>query len=107
MKVAIVGSRSGTEKAYAALKTYLPANVSEIISGGAAGVLSREMHLPIRIFTPDYSDGSGKLAPLKRNTKIVEAADLILVFWDGSSPGSRHVMSEAVRLGKPLRVIHL
>ena len=113
MKVAIVGSRSAEEDVYLHILENLPENVTEIISGGAAGVdslaerLSREKHLPIRVIPPDYSDGSGKLAPLKRNTQIVQAADLILVFWDGVSKGSQHVISEAMRLNKPLRLIRV
>ena len=113
MKLGVIGSRTVTENAYPLLLENLPDNVTEIISGGAAGAdqlaeqLAREKHLPMRVFSPDYSDGLGKLAPLRRNTKIVENADLILVFWDGVSHGSQHVVSEAMRLGKPVQLIRV
>ena len=43
----------------------------------------------------------GRSAPLRRNRQIVEYADLVLLFWDGSSHGTRHVLELCRTLSKP------
>lgn len=111
MKVAIIGSRSLGEEVYPSIIENMPPNVSEIISGGAQGIdtlaerAARELHLPIRVFRPDYSSGLGKLAPLRRNADIVDNADFVLIFWDGISRGTQNVIKNAMATGKPMRVI--
>ena len=51
-------------------------------------------------FRPDYAR-YGHSAPLRRNRQIVEYADLVLLFWDGSSHGTRHVLELCRTLSKP------
>ncbi len=89
MKVAIVGSRSLSVED---LSPYLPKETSEIVSGGARGVetcarnFARENNLKLKEFLPEYAR-YGKSAPLKRNLQIIDYADLVIAFWDGSSRG--------------------
>lgn len=87
MKVAVIGSRGlKVEK----LERFLPEETTEIISGGAKGIdtCAREYALAnglkLTEFLPDYSR-YGRAAPLKRNITIIENADLVLAFWDGTS----------------------
>lgn len=47
----------------------------------------------------------GSSAGPRRNREMAEAADHIIVFWDGESAGSRSMIECAERLKKPLRVI--
>ena len=107
MRVAIVGSRGITVDNIAA---YLPENTQEIISGGAKGVDSsaREYALKNKLkmteFLPEYCR-YGKGAPLRRNIQIIEAADLVIAFWDGNSPGTEFVIRECHRRQIPIRVI--
>ena len=65
MKIAIIGSRNiehdGLQKkAYDMLCRYIPANCTEVVSGGAMGIdrlaeiYARENHLRTKIFLPDY-----------------------------------------------------
>ncbi len=95
MKVAVVGSRGLHVED---LGRYLPADTTEIVSGGAVGVdtSAREYALThgllLTEFRPDYSR-YGRSAPLRRNRQIVDYADLVLLFWDGSSHGTRHVLN--------------
>ena len=95
MKVAVVGSRGLHVED---LGRYLPADTTEIVSGGAVGVdtSAREYALAhgllLTEFRPDYSR-YGRSAPLRRNRQIVDYADLVLLFWDGSSHGTRHVLN--------------
>lgn len=101
MKVAVIGSRGLTVND---LEKYLPAETTEIISGGARGVdtCAREYALSHGIklteFLPDYKK-YGRSAPLKRNITIIENADLVLAFWDGSSRGTRFVIDKCRELG--------
>lgn len=107
MKVAVIGSRSITVPN---LGDYLPAGVTEIISGGAAGVdtcakLYANAHrIPLREILPDYRRFQ-RGAPLKRNLAIIEAADLVLAFWDGTSKGTKFVIDNCKKQGVPVQVI--
>lgn len=106
MKVAVVGSRSIT--AYP-LKEVLPAETTEIISGGARGVdtLAREyaqQHgIPLTEIRPDYAR-YGKGAPLRRNLEIIKRADMVIALWDGKSTGTAQVIAECRKQGKPMIV---
>ena len=106
MKIAIVGSRGVVVNN---LEDYVP-DGSEIVSGGARGVDScaaayaRRNGLKLVEFLPDY-DKYGRGAPLVRNRQIVDYADKVIVFWDGSSRGSLYVIEYAKKVGKPCEVI--
>lgn len=106
MKVAVIGSRglSVTD-----LGRYLPENTTEIVSGGARGVVTsaREYALSHGIklteFLPEYTR-FGRSAPLKRNITIIEYADIVLAFWDGKSRGTKFVIDNCRRLGVEVRI---
>ncbi|MBE6573297.1 MAG: DUF2493 domain-containing protein [Ruminococcaceae bacterium] len=108
MKIAIVGSRNIVLQN---LGEYIPEGVSEIVSGGAKGVdcIAREYAITNGIklteFLPDYSR-FGRAAPLKRNDTIVEYSDLVLIFWDGKSKGSKYVIDRCKKTDRPYK-IHL
>lgn len=107
MKVAVIGSRRIVINN---LEKYLPEGVTEIVSGGAKGadLSAREYALSHDIklteFLPDYRR-YGRAAPLMRNISIIEYADLVLAFWDGSSRGTKHVIENCEKLGVPVQVI--
>ena len=93
MKVAVIGSRSLT---VVNLEKYLPAGVTEIVSGGARG-------LPCTEFLPEYGK-YGRAAPLKRNLQIIEYADLVLAFWDGESRDTAYVIRKCREMNVPCKV---
>lgn len=62
--------------------------------------------LTLTEFKPDYRR-YGKGAPLKRNVEIVDYADCVLIFWDGTSRGSRFVINACEKSGKSHRVVRL
>ena len=109
MKVAIVGSRGLSVEDFS---PYLPPETTEIISGGAKGIdqcaaaYAVAHGLTLTEFKPDYRR-YGKGAPLKRNLEIVDYADHVLIFWDGTSRGSRFVINTCEKSGKPHRVVQL
>lgn len=106
MKVAVIGSRGLTVKE---LGKYLPAEVTEIVSGGAKGVdtSAREYAVAKGIklteFLPEYGK-YGRAAPLRRNITIIEYADLVLAFWDGKSRGTKFVIDHCKSMGVPVKV---
>lgn len=112
MKVAIVGSRHVSGYSIEQMISHLPSNTSELVSGGAIGIDSlaekaaKHLGLPIKIFYPDY-EKNGRLAPLIRNSEIVEYADFILAFWDHKSKGTANTLSRCVQASKPFRIISI
>ena len=106
MKVAVIGSRS---LSIPDLGEYLPEGVTEIVSGGARGVdtsareYAQAHQLKLTEFLPEYAL-FGRSAPIKRNVKIIENADLVLAFWDGKSRGTAFVIAECKKRGIPVKV---
>ncbi len=106
MKVAVIGSRNLLVDK---LERYLPDGTDEIVSGGARGIDScaREYALANGIkyteFTPDYKR-YGRGAPLKRNITIIEHSDIVCAFWDGVSTGTKFVIENAKKMGKPVKI---
>ncbi len=117
MRVAIVGSRSLESenlkaKAYTLLCRHIPANATEIVSGGAVGIdtlaelYAKNNGLPTKIFKPDYAK-YGKRAPLLRNDEIIAYAQYVLAIWDGQSHGTAYTIASCIREGIPVKVVPL
>jgi hypothetical protein len=106
MRVAVVGSRG---LSVPDLGAYLPPETTEIVSGGARGVdtSAREYAaahgIKLTEFLPEY-EKYGRRAPLVRNITIIENADLVMAFWDGSSHGTKFVIEECRNRGVPVRI---
>lgn len=106
MKVAIVGSRI---MSVADLGSYLPEGTTEIVSGGAQGIdtCAREYAqangVKLTEFLPEY-EKYGRGAPIKRNRKIIDYADMVIAFWDGASRGTGYVIDQCFRCRKNLTV---
>lgn len=94
MKVAIVGSR---DLIINDLEHHLPEDTTEIVSGGARGIDSCAKAFALANgyryteFLPEY-EKYGKVAPILRNKDIVNYSDLVIIFWDGESRGSKSVI---------------
>jgi len=109
MKIAVVGSRGF--KDWGLLRLVMSEyNPSEIISGGAIGADSmaaawaREKGIPLKEILPDYNR-YGRAAPIRRNDLIVDAAEMVIAFWDGKSKGTKYIMDYAEKGGKYLRLV--
>lgn len=110
MKVAVVGSRAypDLERVRKYVRQLQPGTV--LVSGGAGGVDSvaeataRGRGLEVQIFRPDYQR-HGKGAPLVRNRQIMEAAQHVVVFWDGRSSGTANAVTWAIAMGRTTHVI--
>ncbi len=117
MRVAIIGSRSIEyerlhQKAYELLCENIPANATEIVSGGAVGIdtlaelYAANHHLPTKIFKPDYAK-YGKRAPLVRNDEIIAYAQYVLAVWDGQSHGTAYTVAACLKEGVPVKLVTL
>lgn len=109
MKLAVVGSRS---LEIHDLGRYLPAGVTEIVSGGAKGVDSSarryalDSGIVLTEILPKYGL-YGKRAPLLRDDEIAACCDRMLAFWDGRSRGTVYTVKIAQKLGKPVTMIRI
>ena len=107
MKLLIAGSRSITDFD---LSPYITDDVDLIIFGGASGVdtlaenYADKHKISKLILRPEYSRYK-KGAPLKRNEKMIEIADSVLVIYDGKSNGTKYTIDYAKKLNKPINVI--
>ena len=87
MITAVIGSRNFTD--YKLLESTLESlpEITQIVSGGAKGADSlaktyAEQHqLPLVIFKPDWKQ-YGKGAGIVRNRQIIDAAQMVVAFWD-------------------------
>lgn len=59
--------------------------------------------IPVDSFPANWSR-YGKSAGFKRNAEMADNADAVVVFWDGSSPGTRHMINIAVEKKLPVIV---
>ncbi len=107
MKTAVIGSRTLTVED---IGQYLPNGTDEIITGGAKGVdrcageYAEKHSIPLTVIPPDYRRYK-KGAPLVRNLEIIRLADFVLAFWDGKSQGTRYVIEQCRKEGRPVRVV--
>lgn len=111
MKIAIVGSRDFPRLDAVEAYVYgLPADTI-IISGGARGVDSTAVDaavffgLQVRVIRPDYARYPPRVAPIMRNTQIVEECDALVAFWDGRSRGTADAIAKARAMGKRVSVV--
>ena len=106
MKIAVVGSRGLKVND---LGRYLPAGVTEIVSGGARGIdtcarkYAEKNRIKLTEFLPQY-EKYGRSAPLKRNLQIIDYADLVLAFWDGKSKGTKYVIEQCKKQNKEIKI---
>lgn len=107
MKLLVVGSRSIGEFD---LSPYISKDVDTVISGGADGVdrlaerYADSHGLSKYVLRPQYHL-YGRAAPIKRNEKMVELADAVLVVWDGCSKGTQYTLKYASKMNKPITLI--
>ena len=72
----------------------------EIVSGGAKGAdklgerYAKERGYSLKIFPAEWNK-YGKSAGYKRNAQMAEYADMVIVFWDGESKGTKHMIDLA------------
>lgn len=126
MRLGVIGSRNFNN--YDNLKAVLDGfNITTIVSGGADGAdtlgeryadendIEKDIHeadwnnldvVPCAIRTRRDGSKYNVLAGFNRNTDIVNNSDMIIVFWDGKSTGTRDSMKQAHKQKKDLIIIY-
>jgi hypothetical protein len=113
MKIAVSGSRNYPHPSVVrdAVADYIVnGNCGTVVHGGAKGVdtiadsAARSLGCPTEVIRPNYAafPGRERAAPLARNTRIIEEADVVLVFWDEESRGTADTIKKARAAAKPL-----
>lgn len=117
MKIIIAGGRDfydyiKVRDAYLELiDTFLVHEEIAIVSGCARGAdqlgqrLATAYDLELYNFPADWEKYGRKAGPI-RNTEMGEFADMALIFWDGESKGTKHMISVMERLNKPFTVYY-
>jgi hypothetical protein len=112
MKLIIAGSRGlGNLQYVCEAYDESPFIATEIVSGGAKGIDSlgeRYAHIldiPVIVFKPDWS--IGKHAGMIRNKQMGDYADALLAIWDGTSKGTKHMITYMESLNKPVFVYEI
>ena len=113
MKVIVAGSRDFND--YALLASRLDFYLSKqpdvtIISGGARGAdtlgerYAKSHNLKLDVYPANW-DRFGKSAGYRRNVQMAEVADACVVFWNGTSKGSKHMIDIAIKHNLKLRIV--
>jgi predicted Rossmann fold nucleotide-binding protein DprA/Smf involved in DNA uptake len=110
VRVAIVGSRHFAEpERVAEYVEGLPARAS-IITGSASGVdaaatkAARTRGLAVQVMPASFDEAGDASRSAARNQKLVDACDVLVAFWDGSSKGTRATVERALDSGKEVHV---
>ena len=56
--------------------------------------LFKEVGLPVEVYPADWNR-HGKQADYICNTQMANVADMLIAFWDGSSPETKHMITTA------------
>jgi hypothetical protein len=85
-------------------------DITEVVCGLARGAdsLGAEYAADNFIITKDFPadwDKHGRAAGPIRNKEMGIYADQAIVFWDGKSKGSKHMIDTMKKLGKPVTVV--
>ena len=112
MKIAIIGSREPGNINFAQeLESRINIDANDtIISGGARGIDSlaaqyaRQHGLELIDFRPDYAK-NGRGATFIRNREIVDNADMVVAFWNGTSKGTKYTIDYANKKGVTTLII--
>lgn len=118
MRVFVGGSRNFTdsEEAYKMFLSFLKDKNAlndsvTVISGGAMGAdtigeeLANRCNLKFELYLPDW-ESHGNMAGFARNKTMAETVDEAIIFWNGKSSGTKHMVNE-LRMNGIVPNIHI
>lgn len=115
-KIAVVGSRGYNN--YPQFKERLEFYIQNLedvvfVSGGcpsgADAMIKRWCHendRELKEHLPDWENG-GKKAGILRNTNIIEDADYLIAYYNGTSKGTLDSIKKAEKKGIPIKIIKI
>lgn len=111
MKVIIAGSRTVDWTEFIEMWSMIPHeivnSITEVVSGAAKGpdkygeIVANHNKLKVREFPAQWALYK-KRSGIVRNMQMGDYADAALIFWDGSSRGSKHMQEYMEKLNKPV-----
>jgi hypothetical protein len=115
MRLIIAGSRAFTD--YSVLidniKKYGIHDMDvTVLSGGARGAdklgerFANEYNKKLELY-PAQWDRFGRSAGYQRNVQMADNATHLLAFWDGTSPGTRHMINIAKQRGLNVAIVDI
>src|SRR5882757_1537439 len=87
-------------------------DITEVFCGLARGVDSLgelwalTHDVPVRYFPADWAK-YGRSAGYRRNEEMAREADSLIAIWDGSSPGTKHMINLAEKHGVTTYTLHI
>jgi hypothetical protein len=110
VRVGIVGSRHFADPARVTDYVRALPRGASVVTGSASGVdaaatrAAREKGIPVQVMPASFEElaDAGKAAA--RNQRLVDACDVLVAFWDGSSRGTRATVDRALDAGKEVHV---
>jgi hypothetical protein len=110
VKVAIVGSRHYPElDRVRAFVHSLPLGTT-VLTGGASGVdaaaleAAKEKQFGLIKLPPRMEESTDPQAAAQRNQRLIDAAEVLVAFWDGDSAGTRKTVERALASGREVHV---
>ena len=110
MKVAIVGSRHFSDPGRVSDYVRSLPRGSSILTGSASGVdaaatkAARDKGIPVQVLPASFDELADPGKSAARNQRLVDACDVLVAFWDGSSKGTRTTVDRALDSGKEVHV---
>jgi hypothetical protein len=109
-RVLVCGSRTWTDGARIGRRlAQLPPGVV-IVTGGSVGadhLAAREAHalgLKVELHPADWIKHGSRAGFIRNVAMLDSGVQLVLAFWDGQSPGTKHTIREAGRRSIPVEV---
>ena len=110
MKVAIVGSRHFSQLQRVNEYVSSLTRGASIITGSASGVdaaatrAARAKGIPLQVLPAAFDELADASKSAARNQRLIDACDVLVAFWDGSSKGTRSTVDRALDSGKEVHV---
>lgn len=82
-----------------------------VISGGAKGAdalgerYASENRFPVEVFSADWKKHGSYAGPI-RNNEMALAADCLIAFWNGKSPGTKNMITLAKIHNLKVRIVN-
>jgi NADP-dependent 3-hydroxy acid dehydrogenase YdfG len=111
MKVAIVGSRHFSEPDRVSDYVNALPHGASIITGSASGVdaaatrAARAKGIPVQVIAASFDELADAAKSAARNQRLIDACDVLVAFWDGTSKGTRNTVERALDSGKEVHVL--
>lgn len=83
-----------------------------IVSGGASGVdalgekFAKKHNFKVERYPAEWEKYGRSAGPI-RNSKMAQAADGVIAFWDGKSRGTKNMIECAEKAKKPCKIINI